>query len=476
MNTTPPNSVTYCVDTNLLIEFVALELIPWKTLAPTADTVRVIVPTKVGEEMDEHKNKSGRLRRRAIEFSQLSRRMEDSGDGVVVLREANPKVTVEFGPLFRKSDLDADQFELEDNDNRIVAEAVAIARDIPGIVLLADDSKPIRLARQAGLPYVRPLSEWRRQEGPDERDVKIADLKREIGAQPILTLMVAGANAQNRFLIEDGPDTADEACVKAFMEAVLESEPQTPRETLIKRYGLYSPRPYDFVTQLQGHSGLTNSELDAYENEYQQFMRKSQQVADVLHTVLSHLGFSLHIDIDIGNDGDRAAEKVLVEAEVSGPFRLLPTNSISKELKSLLEAPAPPEPRSGLSHLFHHGINIKDQLAPPRIDIFHDVDQPEANGESTYVSWRCEELRQGTHFDLSVLVAAEQQDAKGLMTVTASSTVLAKKTILQIPLETLPLSEAAGPTYFLHRLSHIPKAYRKAFRTKLEALGDAERQ
>ena len=203
MNTLPPRSSAYCVDTNLLVEFIALENIPWKTLTPDVELVRVIVPTKVGEEMDEHKNKSGRLRRRAIEFSRLSRRMEESEDGAVVLREANPRVTVEFGPLFRKTDLDADQFELEDSDNRIVAEVVAIAKNVPGVALLADDSKPIRLARQAGLPYVRPLAEWRRQEGPDERDIEIVDLKREIGAQPILTLTLADVREQRRLVIED---------------------------------------------------------------------------------------------------------------------------------------------------------------------------------------------------------------------------------------------------------------------------------
>jgi hypothetical protein len=316
--------------------------------------------------------------------------MEGSGDGVVVLREADPRVTVEFGPLFRKSDLDADQFELEDSDNRIVAETVAIARNVPGVALLADDSKPIRLARQAGLPYERPLAEWRRQEGPDERDIEIVDLKREIGAQPILTLTVTGASTQNRLVIEDSPDTAEEACSKAFAEAVAESQPQTSRESLVKRHGLYSPGPYDFGISLHGTPGLTNSQLEQYDKEYQRFMSTSQKVAEILHKALSQLGFARHINIDVGNDGDRAAEKVLVEARVSAPFQFLPTNSISKQLKSMLEAPTPPKPSRGIGDLSYRGINLQDQLGPPRIDIFHDLDQPKAGDQSTYVSWRRE--------------------------------------------------------------------------------------
>ncbi|WP_027992022.1 PIN domain-containing protein [Sinorhizobium meliloti] len=470
MNTAPTTSVTYCVDTNLLVEFIALGNIPWKKLAPTADLVRIIVPTKVGEEMDEHKNKSGRLRRRAIEFGQLSRRMEDSEDGVVVLREEGPRVTVEFGPLFRKSNLDADQFELEDSDNRVVAEVVAISRNVPGVALLADDSKPIRLARQAGLPYIRPLPEWRRQEGPDERDVEISDLKREIGAQPNLTLTIGDAGAQKRLVIEDGPGTIEEACSKAFANAVIESAPQVPRESLIKRHGLYSPGPFILDSGFHAAPGLRNSELDQYDEEYQRFMEMSEKVADGLHKALFKFGFARLIDIDVGNDGDRAGEKVLVEAEVTAPFWFLPTDSISRLLKSVLRAPTPPKPSKGIADLAFRGGNLREHLDPARIDIFHDHDEPETGGQSTYVSWRCEELRQDAHFDLPVLVVTDQPDARGLLNVTASSTVLAKKTSLQVPLEVSPMSKAAGPAYFLQRLGHIPEAYRKAFRTKLEAL------
>ncbi|WP_186467821.1 hypothetical protein [Bradyrhizobium stylosanthis] len=49
---------------------------------------------------------------------------------------------------------------------------------------------------------------------------------------------------------------------------------------------------------------------------------------------------------------------------------------------------------------------------------------------------------------------------------------MAKKTIVQIPLEVRPMNEAAGPEYFLQRLIHIPKAYRSAFRVKLETLAN----
>lgn len=201
--------VSFCVDTNLLVEFTSFDAIPWRDLALNAEHIRIIVPTKVGEEMDEHKNKSGKLRRRAIEFSQLARQMEDSPDGVATLKANNPRITIEFGPLFRKAVLDADQFDLDDNDNRIVAEISAIARSVEGAILLADDSKPIRLARQAGLPHVRPLPSWRRAEGPDERDTEIRELRQELGAQPRLVVSCPEAGADNALIIEAAPQSTD---------------------------------------------------------------------------------------------------------------------------------------------------------------------------------------------------------------------------------------------------------------------------
>lgn len=471
MSTTYSNVAILCVDTNLLVEFVSLEKIPWLELVPTADWVRIVVPTKVGEEMDGHKSKGGRLRRRAIDFGQLARRIEDSKDGVAVLQERDPRITVEFGPLFRKSDLDSDQFELDDNDNRIVAEVLAISGKLPGATLLADDSKPLRLARRTGLPYMRPLSEWRRQEGPDERDTEIAELKREVGAQPHLVLATVGTNEQERLIIEDGPESAQKVCLEAFARAVLESAPKTPHSVLIERHGLYSPKPFDLASAFSA-PGIQRMQLKQYDDDYAGFVAVVRHTADFLPKVLAHLGFTHHLEIDAGNDGTKAAERVLVEADLAGPFKFLPIDEVSKQLSSILKAPDLPRPDGGIGDLsdFSDFGSVGDHLPSARVDVFHSHDEPAAGGGSSHVSWRCEELRQDAHFKLPVLIVTTQPDAEGLLSVTASSAVLAKKTTMRIPLRVKPMTKAAGPEYFLQRLIHIPLAFREAFRGRLEEL------
>lgn len=128
----------------------------------------------------------------------------------------------------------------------------------------------------------------------------------------------------------------------------------------------------------------------------------------------------------------------------------------------------------GVTDLSLSMMNLKDQLAPSRIDVFNELDEPGSGDQSTFVTWRCEELRQGAHFNLPLLIATSQPDARGLLTITASSAIMAKKTVLRIPLDVLPMKNPAGSTYFLQRMIHIPKAYRKAFRIKLEALANAK--
>jgi hypothetical protein len=228
--------VTFCVDTNILVEFRALGELPWHELAPSASHVRIIVPTKVGKEMDAHKQSAGRLRKRAADFASLVARLERNDYSPLVLRERDPQVTVEFGALFKASDLDGDQFELDDPDNRIVAEAYRTAQEIPELVFISDDGLPIRLAHHAQLPVVRPPASWRRPEGTDEKDREIADLKRQLGPQPKLVLgFPDGVGDDRRHVLGMPPVTICPHCINRIATAILTKNSKVRRRVLEDR-------------------------------------------------------------------------------------------------------------------------------------------------------------------------------------------------------------------------------------------------
>jgi PIN domain len=462
--------ITFCVDTNILVEFKALDQIPWREIAPNATNIRIIVPTTVGGEMNNHKTKAGRLRRRGIEFVRLERDIENSADNRAVLRESDPRLTVEFGPIYRRAQLDADLYDLDDKDGRIVAEVANLVKDHPDAVFLADDSKPLRWARQTGIRCSRPPEAWRRADGPDERDREIAQLKRELGAQPLFSIEFPGAaNERREHLLEPAPANSCAACSEQLVAAVLAAQPKVPREKSIALYGLAQSFPFEISDLALMSSKLTKSELDLYERDYAKFHDRIRIWAENQPTLLRSLGRVLPIEIRVANDGDRAGERVLVEMELAGAFRFVQHESISDVIDSLLEPPSPPQP-----YLSRIGPMLEPQ-EPSQPHVFYLLDEPEADGSTTRLQWRCEEFRHGQDFTLLVIVRATTEGAGGALKVRISSAVVAKTIEATAPLIS-PVEQVEGNKlcgYLERRIALLPRGYQESVRRALAVSSEA---
>lgn len=460
-------TVTFCVDTNVLVEFLSLAHLPWRELAPHADQVQIVVPSKVAEEMDAHKKKSGRLRRVGIEFSKLSRQIEDAV--TLVVHNESPTITVEFGPIFRRSELDGDLFDLDDPDGRIVAEFAAIASARPGSVLLADDSKPIRLARAAGLPCIRPPPSWRRVEGPDERDQTISDLRREIGALPNLVARFSGAeNVGDKITVSSLPDHEFcTNCTSALIRAALSVDRMVPREASIMKFGL-SAGGFSFPG-LPGF-GISKEDLAVYEGDYREFVNNVSRWAGLVPSMVSGGGAMQPITVEVANEGDRTAERVHAEVEVSGDFKILPFDLYESQFQEYLEPPSPPRP--ALDPLGLPGVDLL-RSAAQRVDLFHEQVAPSRDGSCGRISWRCEEFRHGTTHRLPLLVAAKLKDAKGLLTVHLSAAQLAKATVVRAPLVATKASSSEPLCrYIANRTAVLPAKYKLAIDSIFAGLED----
>jgi hypothetical protein len=460
--------VTFCVDTNLLVEFQSLDTIPWRDLAPNATEINIVVPTKVAEEMDAHKKKTGRLGRRGIEFASVARAIEDSPDQRIDLRVHNPRVTVAFGPVFRRTELDGDLYELDDPDGRVVAEVAAIIKSRPEAILLTDDSKPIRLAKHTGLAHIRPLEAWRRAEGPDERDAKIAELQRELGAQPLLVVGLPDAvDDRGTHIIQPPPEAACSSCLAALISAALSVDKMVPRDEIIRRHGLAQPGPFGLSALSMYEDGVTTQSLLEYEEEYRDFERRVREWAELVPSLIIRHGAMLPINIDVGNDGDRAAERVQVELKLTRDFRFAPLDLFEEALEGILEPPRPPEPNRNFVSSF-----LPDLVRPERhrADVFYSQDGPSSNLDATSISWRCEELRQGAHYLLTALIIAAKPNARGALRIQVSSAVIAKPTGTTAPL--VARAEASTEqlsSYLARRVRVMPEKYQAAIVEALSA-------
>jgi hypothetical protein len=419
--------VAFCVDTNVFVEFEPLDQIPWRQLAPNATAIHIIVVTKVGEEMDEHKRKTGRLRRRALEFAQIARSIEESTERRAVLRDSNPLVTIEFAPIYRRAELDGDLYDLDDKDGRIVAEVARFRKDSPGAVLLSDDSKPRRLARQTGLPCECPPGSWRREEGPDERDKEIADLKRELGARPRFSISFLRSCRRNTYYLSVVPSTSCSVCATQLASAVLRANSKVSRNQLIKRHGLERSGPLGMA--LPFTSKLTPSQLDAYDQKYQTFEANITRWAHAQSEIFSGLGSIMPIDVEVTNSGDRVGEKVLVDMELQGEFHFASPTLAHHITGERVAPPDPPKP-----HNIYDNLPNLSGLEQPRPHDFYILDTPKMDESTTLLQWRCEEFRHGRSFIFPVSVRATRCGARGVLKVSVSSTAVAKATKAQAPL------------------------------------------
>jgi hypothetical protein len=157
-----------------------------------------------------------------------------------------------------------------------------------------------------------------------------------------------------------------------------------------------------------------------------------------------------------------------LEATLHGDFHFASLDHFDALLEGVLEVPQVPRPM--LSPDF-----FPDTLGAERrrVDEFYAQDEPADSAPSTkMISWRCEEFRQGTRFNLPTIIVALSGEARGAITVVARSALQAKPVTLTAPLKA-SADPMPGPFYrFLREhLELVPAHYRSALASELAREG-----
>jgi hypothetical protein len=173
---------------------------------------------------------------------------------------------------------------------------------------------------------------------------------------------------------------------------------------------------------------VTSSSFDSYEAEYQRYEAHLRLWAGGLPQILAKRGTLLLLYVAISNQGDRAAEKVHLQAELTGAFHFEPIELFDNLLEDLLDVPSVPEP------YFPGNFRASDfRDERQRVDEFYLRDEPEQEGAAKMISWRCEELRQNTTFSLPALIVADAPGAQGSLTLRTRGALIAKEISLTAP-------------------------------------------
>lgn len=179
------------IDSNIALECLALEQLPWSEIDNTGPILVLVAPT-VLQEVDAKKNHA-RLGDHARRFNRSMRPLLGEQSTVHVRQSPNPKVELALADCSRVDWSNYPTLDPDEPDSRIVAQALhVIGSPQSATVVVSQDIRPLHLAKQHGLRTHHIGENWLRPKEISESEKKASLLKREIDAmksrEPSLSL------------------------------------------------------------------------------------------------------------------------------------------------------------------------------------------------------------------------------------------------------------------------------------------------
>ena len=454
-------SVTFIVDTNILIEFEPIDQIDWGLLCPSARSVQIVVPATVVHEMDKHKKNTGRLRRRALEFNGLLREVEDGDGERTSLKNESVELSLVLMPRYARDELPGEKLSFTIADDLIVAEAVRFTRDHENAIFLADDNNARRTAWEMGIRVARPAEEWRRREPRDPRDARIEELERQLGAVPRLTLSLLGDDEsavvfEPLYEYEISHDFCDQVA-----EAILARNPAIGRDELLWRHNLQDGQERKRGLRIPLRVSVSVEDIDRYCRDYEEYKACVFAWTRKLPNEIGKLEFAAPIQLEIENVGEAFAEDVEIAVCASTGFGFIPNCFVRSYLEMNCKCPKPPSTTSTASRLptlfEHQRLNRRDPFA------FSFGDRPSEDGSVSRISYECERFRHGTSSVLqTTLYKHDNSPSGGQLVVRASSASLADPIEARCPIRVEQAGRSADfKEHLLRRLFFFPKDVRE---------------
>jgi hypothetical protein len=169
------------IDSNIALECLALEQLPWSEIDITGPILVLVAPT-VLQEVDAKKNHA-RLGDHARRFNRSMRLLLGELSTVQVRQSPNPKVELALAECSRVDWSNYPTLDPDEPDSRIVAQALhIIGPPQSNFVVVSQDIRPLHLAKQHGLRTHHIGDNWLRPKEISESEKKAAALKRELEA------------------------------------------------------------------------------------------------------------------------------------------------------------------------------------------------------------------------------------------------------------------------------------------------------
>jgi PIN domain len=178
-------SVVAFIDSNVALECLAFEQLPWREIHATGPILLLITPI-VLKEVDSKKNHA-RLGDHARRFNRTIRPLVGEQATVVVRQSPAPQVEMALADSARVDWQKYSELDPDEADSRVVAEALTTRgpSSEQRVVLISQDIRPLSLAQKHGLRVYHIGENWLRPKEISESEKKAAALQREIDAMKI---------------------------------------------------------------------------------------------------------------------------------------------------------------------------------------------------------------------------------------------------------------------------------------------------
>ncbi|MFH2140549.1 MAG: PIN domain-containing protein [Pseudomonadota bacterium] len=187
-------SVVVFIDSNVVLECLALEQLPWREVHNTGPILVLVTPT-VLQEVDSKKNHH-RLGDHARRFNRSMRALLAENATEVIRQAPNPQVDVALAVCTRVDWEKYPYLDPDEPDSRVVAQALtARGPSLESRIIVSHDIRPLTLAQQHGLRIFHIGDNWLRPKDKSEAEKRANSLKREIdeirSRQPKLALSLS---------------------------------------------------------------------------------------------------------------------------------------------------------------------------------------------------------------------------------------------------------------------------------------------
>lgn len=380
------------IDSNIVLEALPLQKLPWGEIESDGPILVLLLPTLLREV--DSKKKDGRLAARAREFNRLVAPLAAEGKPITIISSPN-RVDMMISTCTRIKWEDYDDLDPSQGDDRIVAE-ILNAREVHKgeAILISQDINPLFAARRHGIDTVHVSENWFPLPSPSPADKEISRLRQQLKeyekTEPKMEVQLdLPPMPINIFQVQ--PLTTEEA--------------DTLRSAIIKRNPIPKQRQDVFGSIQYDHS------LDG---RYAKYLSKTVPAfIEHYHRKLERLFGQIPFTLSVSNNGLVRADHLKIDIQIIGGW----FNS-----KPIFVGGFPSAPRVKDSFSFPldlHASMINSRFRVGRHEM--DVDDPK---EAEKFSVQCEDFRQNQKWNYSGVVWLDpyfQGDHAVIIRITAAN-------------------------------------------------------